>query len=174
MDQVRQQSARREIPVGKELTLSDEKKTRPELNGRKVPVTALADVLMDEAIRDAKKQKKDLSDKAVAQDYTDRVVAGEFGGDLGKAFSKWLKGDASTQQKATWPVTFRTYLVKYFKAGAVPNLTEKKAKLAGLDSAESLQAAVERGAKKAAAKTTAKKTTAKKPAAKKTTAKARA
>lgn len=151
-----------------------EKKTRPTLDGRKVPVTSLADVLMHEVIQDAKKRRKDLSDKAVAQTYTDRVLAGEFGGDLGKAFSSWLQGDASTQQKATWPGTFKTYLVKYSKAGEVPNLVEKKAKLAAPGSAETLQAAVERGAKKAAAKTTSKKPAAKKPAPKKTTAKAKA
>lgn len=145
-----------------------EKKTRPELNGRRVPVTALADVLMHEVIQDAKKRRKDLADKAVAQDYTDRVVSGEFGGELGKAFATWLQGDASAKQQATWPGTFRIYLVKYSKAGAVPNLVEKKAKLSAPNSAESLQAAVERGAKKAAAKTPAKKpVAAKKSAARK-------
>lgn len=136
-----------------------------------MPVTALADVPMHEVIEDAKKRRKDLADKAVAQDYTDRVLSGEFGGDLGKAFAKWLKSDASTQQKATSPGTFRTYLVKYAKAGAVPNVVEKKAKIAAPEFAESFEAAVDKGAKKAAAKAPTKKPgAAKKTSAKKATA----
>lgn len=148
--------------------MSDEKKTRPELNGRKVPSTVLADVLMAQVHVEAKRRKVDLADKEAAQTLIDEALAGKIGGEYGKAFAKWLKGDASTAQKETWPRTFRTYCVKYWKAGGVPDLAAKKRKLAPEGSAESLQAAVEKGAKKAAAKTakkaTGKKTTSRKKA----------
>lgn len=149
--------------------MSDEKKTRPELKGRKVPSTVLADVLMGEVHREAKARKIDLADKEKGQALVDEALAGKIGHEYGKAFSTWLKADASAAQKKTWPNTFRVYCIKYWKAGGVPDLPAKKRKLAPEGSAESLQAAVEKGAKKAAART-AKKTTAKQTASKKTTA----
>ena len=146
-----------------------EKKTRPIVDGRPVPVTVLADVLMDEAHKVARLRKLDLADKAAAKQITDEVLAGKIGGSLGKAFAAWLKGDATIEQKAAWPRTFRTYMVKYHRIGGVPNVAEKRAKLsADPKSADRLQAAVEKGAKKAAAPATkAKKATPKRTAAKK-------
>jgi hypothetical protein len=149
--------------------MSDQKKTRPEMHGRKVPSTVLADVLMGEVHREAKARKIDLADKEKGQALIDDALAGKIGGEYGKAFAQWLGSNASTKQKETWPRTFRTYCVKYWKLGGVPDLDAKKLRLAPEGSAASLQAAVQKGVKKAAAKTP--KTTAMKTASRKTPAK---
>jgi hypothetical protein len=74
----------------------------------------------------ARRRKLDLTDKDAAQRITDEVLAGKVGGELGKGFARWLRGEASSQQKETWPKTFRSYLVKYWKVGGVPNAAEKR------------------------------------------------